>query len=138
MIRYSPGSYSARANPNSDAYETSRKYFPPIGWTSPANYYVTPARVQNTWPFYAKSIFAMMGASVETIEEDVDKNAADANVILEVKKKNKAVPKKPSGLSLKLQRLSEMGFHDRDKNIEILRKHNFKLDKCVSYLLNSK
>lgn len=89
-----------------------------------------------------------MGALEETPEEHVDKNATmrssvDAAVdksksVEEKTKKKKVAAKKPSGLSVKLQRLSELGFHDRDENIEILRKHNFKLDKCVSYLLNRK
>ncbi len=146
MIRYAPGSYSARANPNSDRYVASRKYFPPISWTSSSNYYVTPARIQQTWPFYAKSIFAKMGI-VETNEDQIDENAnenvttgvsMDGNAAVADKTKKTVAAKKPSGLSLKLQRLSEMGFHDRDENIQILRNHKFDLDKCVNYLLNLK
>lgn len=130
MVKYSPGCLTARANPDSGAYVTSRKYLPPVGWTSSKNYYVTPAGVQKSWPFFAKKIFAKMGALVETAEESKDKNEVG-------KTKGKTVTK-PSGLSLKLQFLNELGFHDRDKNVEILRKHKFNLDKSVSYLLDEK
>ncbi|KAG4070407.1 hypothetical protein HA402_006549 [Bradysia odoriphaga] len=128
LVKYSPGNYTARANSDSDVYVTSRKYLPPMGWTSSKNYYVTPAKVQKTWPFYAKTIFGKMGASVETVEENDD----------QVETRKKVAAKKPSGLSLKLKRLNEMGFCDRDENIEILRKFNFQLDKCVNYLVNQK
>lgn len=130
IVNYSPGRYTARANPDSGDYVKSRTYFPPIGWTLSAKYCVTPARVQKTWPFYAKTIFAKMVALVETAEGKEDKKAVE-------KTKTKITPK-PSGLSLKLNFLNELGFLDRDENIEALRKHKFNLDKCVTYLLDEK
>lgn len=126
VVKYSPGYYTARANPDSDVYVTSRKYFPPIGWTSSTNYYVTPARVQKTWPFYAQTIFAKMGALAETAEEENDDKADE--------KTKKKIDKKASGLRLKLERLREFGFNDEDENIETLRKFKFDVDKTISYL----
>lgn len=126
VVRYAPGHYTARAHPDSGVYVTSRKYFPPIGWTSSTNYYVTPARVQKTWPFYAHTVFAKMGALVETADENNDENADE--------KTKKKIDKKPSGLSVKLERLKEFGFNDEEENIETLRKFKFDVDKTISYL----
>lgn len=117
MVEYSPGSYTTRANPDSGVYVTSRKYLPPVGWMSSSNYKVIPAGVQKTWPFYAKKIFAKMGP-LERKDETPEKKT------------------EPSSLSLKLKFLNELGFHDRDKNIETLRKHKFNLDECVSDMLD--
>lgn len=158
VVKYRQGSYTARVNSDSAVYVTSRKYFPPVGWTSSSNYYVTPARVQKAWPFYAKTIFDKMDASVVTVAKKKDRKtlhlcdtAADekkdkkteASVDTAAEKKTDTTKKKtttklPLGLSSKLQSLNDMGFYDRDENIEVLRKFKCNLEKSVSYLLNQK
>lgn len=78
-----------------------------------------------------------MGVPVETAEEKEQIQSA-TQTIKPTKPRGAKTATKPSGLSVKLERLNELGLDDKDKNLKSLRKHKYNLDKCVSDLLNQK
>lgn len=77
--------------------------------------------LQKTWPFYAKTLFAKMGAVEEDTVDKVKENDAQES----------------DDLLLKLHFLRDLGFTNRDRNVEALKKHKLNLEQSVDYLRNA-